>query len=122
MPTEPQPVTVSEVVQRAVEVCDPEGVSDALTSLLERYEDDDVPISAVPVIEDQLDVAVNEIDDPDTTPELAMARAVILYLAHRRDELNAGREELLRLAVRAELDGDPPPVLADWLVEQGVSW
>lgn len=122
MPAEPDPVTVAEVVQRAVEVCDPEGLSDALISLLERYEDDDVPISAVPVIEDQLDVVVNEIDDPETTPELAMARAVILYLAHRRDALNEGADRLLRLSVRAEFDGQPPPAVADWLTQQGVDW
>lgn len=122
MPAEPQPVTVAEVVQRAVEACDPEGVSDALISLLERYEDDDVPITAVPVIEDQLDVAVNEIDDPETTPELDMARAVILYLAHRRDELDEDRVQLLRLTVRAEFEGKPPPQLADWLTAQGIDW
>lgn len=122
MPTEPQPVTVSDAVKRAVEVCDPEGVNDALTSLLERYEDDDVPISAVPSLDEQLDVALNTIDDPDADPELAMAGCVIQYLARRRDELHEDRDELLRLTVRAELDGKPPPAIADWLVQQGVSW
>lgn len=122
MPTQPQPVTVAQVVQRAVEVCDPEGVSDALISLLERYEDDDVPITAVPVLADQLDVVVNEIDDPESTPELDMARAVILYLAHRRDELDEDPDELLRLAVRAEFGGKPPAQVADWLSAQGVEW
>ena len=122
MPAEPAPVTVAQVVQRAVEVCDPEGVSDALVSLLERYEDDDVPITAVPVLADQLDVVVNEIDDPESTPELDMARAVILYLAHRRDELNQNPDELLRLAVRAEFDGKPPAQVADWLTTQGIDW
>ena len=122
MPAEPAPVTVAQVVQRAVEVCDPEGVSDALVSLLERYEDDDVPITAVPVLADQLDVVVNEIDDPESTPELDMARAVILYLAHRRDELNQNSDELLRLAVRAEFDGKPPAQVADWLTTQGIDW
>ena len=122
VPAEPQPPTVSEVVKRAVEVCDPEGVSDALVSLLERYEDDDVPITAVPVLADQLDVAVNAIDDPETTPELDMARALILYLAHRRDELDGDPEELLRLAVRAEFDAKPPAQVADWLTSQGIAW
>ncbi len=119
---EPEPVTVAQVVKQAVEVCDPQGVSDALVSLLERYEDDDVPITAVPVLADQLDVVVNEIDDPVHAPELNMARAVILYLAHRRDELEEDPDELMRLAVRAEFDGKPPREVADWLTAQGLEW
>jgi len=50
-----------------------------------------------------------------------MARAITVYLAHRRDELDEDGETLLRLAARAEFGGDPPPAVAAWLVEQGVA-
>ena len=50
-----------------------------------------------------------------------MALAVAAYLAHRRDQLGAEREQVLRLAARAEFDGAPPPHVAAWLSERGVS-
>jgi hypothetical protein len=97
MPTEPQPITVFEVVRRAVEVCD-DGTSPGLDDLLLRFEDDD------------------ELEVP-----LTMARAVVTYLAYRRDELDEGPVELLRLAARAEFDGHPPEHVAQWLAMQGVT-
>jgi len=120
MPTEPQPVTVSEIVHRAVEICET-STSDALDELLARFEDDDRPITAIEDVEEMLDTAIGppELDDLDA--EVSMARAVILYLAHRRDELDADRIELLRLAARAEFSGHPPEHVEAWLSEQGVS-
>jgi hypothetical protein len=50
-----------------------------------------------------------------------MAVAVATYLAFRRDELDDDREELLRLAARAEYDGHPPDNVRAWLDQQGVS-
>ena len=49
-----------------------------------------------------------------------MARAIVVYLAHRRDELGSAPLELLRLAARAEFHGHPPPHVAQWLAQQGV--
>jgi hypothetical protein len=51
-----------------------------------------------------------------------MAQAVAVYLAHRRDELSEDPVELLRLAVRAEFDGQPPGGLQQWLREQQIDW
>ena len=45
MPTEPAPVTLFEVVRRAVQVCDPDG-DEGLEDLLERFEDDDEPLDS----------------------------------------------------------------------------
>ena len=122
MPAEPQPVTVSQVVHRAVEVTDPQGANDALADLLVRFEDNDEPVTAVEDFEEMLSEAANSIGDPDSDPELAVAQAVALYLAHRRDELNEDPVELLRLAARAEFDGHPPPLVADWLRVQEIDW
>jgi hypothetical protein len=49
-----------------------------------------------------------------------MAAAVATYLAFRRTEIERDREELLRLAARAEFKGRPPEVVPPWLSEQGV--
>jgi len=120
MPTEPQPVTLSQAVHVAVEVCD-DGSSNALDDLLARFEDDDEPISAIEDIEARLDEILGppELDEDD--PAFTMARAVIVYLAHRRDELDAAPGELLRLTARAEFAGDPPDQVVRWLAQQGVT-
>lgn len=41
MPTEPQPVTLAQVVRRAVEVCDPQDTDADLGDVLVRFEDAD---------------------------------------------------------------------------------
>jgi hypothetical protein len=50
-----------------------------------------------------------------------MAIAVATYLAFRRDQLDDDPADLLRLAARAEFDGNPPDNVASWLEEQGVA-
>jgi hypothetical protein len=120
MPTEPQPVTLSEVVHKAVEVCAGEAESEALDSLLERFEDADQPISSVEDIDEVVAEAIGAISGGDPEADLQMAGAVIVYLAYRRDELGAEASELLRLAARAEFDGHPPPEIEQWLADRGV--
>jgi hypothetical protein len=120
MPTEPAPVTVSEVVHRAVEVCE-SSTSESLDELLAKFQDDDRPIAAVEDVEEMVNIALGPPEFDDLDADVTMARAVILYLAHRRDELEAERTELLRLAARAEFDGRPPEHVEAWLSEQGVS-
>jgi hypothetical protein len=44
VPTEPQPVTMSRVVRRAVEVCE-DSTSTGLDELLQHFEDDDDPVA-----------------------------------------------------------------------------
>jgi hypothetical protein len=119
MPTEPAPVSLSEVVRTAVEVCD-DGTSEGLDDLLLRFEDADEPITTVVDIEERLDEALGPPDADEDEAPLTMARAVIVYLAHRRDELDAPPVELLRLAARAEFHGNPPEHVAQWLALQGV--
>jgi hypothetical protein len=111
---------MAEATHRAVEVCaDP--ASPGLDQLLERFQDDDEPISAIEDVEERLIQALGppELDDED--PALTMARAVVVYLAHRRDALNTEPTELLRLAVRAEFHNEPPEPVARWLDDQGLT-
>jgi hypothetical protein len=119
MPTEPEPVTLAEVVRRAVEACDA-GSSKALDELLARFEDADVPVASIEDIEATLDMAIGPVD-ADEDPPLAMGRAIVVYLRYRRDEVDAEPADLLRLAARAEFGDDPPEAVARWLAQQGVS-
>jgi hypothetical protein len=120
MPTEPQQVTLAEVVHRAVEVCE-DSSSEGLDELLERFEDADEPITAVEDIERRLNETLGPPDADESDASLTMARAVIAYLAHRRDELNQDPVELLVLASRAEFGAHPPEHVARWLELQGIA-
>jgi hypothetical protein len=120
MPTEPAPVTLAQVARRAVEVCDPSGADADLADLFERFEDADEPISAVGDIETRVAEAKGALDPEDEIPAVTMAAAVIVYLAHRRDEVSDDPEDILRLAARAEFDGAPPEHVQAWLDDRGV--
>src|SRR4051794_11464249 len=112
MSTEPGVPTLSEVVHRAVTVCDPDGDDQGLAELLERFEDSDEPVTAEPDVESTLAEAKGVVDPQDDDPAVQMAAAVATYLAHRRTQMPSEREELLRLAARAEFEGKPPPHVA----------
>jgi len=119
MPTEPSTPTLSEIVRRAAEVTDPG--NDLVEDLQQRTEDSDEPVTAIEDIDERIAEEVGRIDPEGDDPVLVMTAAVAVYLAHRRDELDAPRDELLRLAVRAEFDGSPPDDVSGWLAAEGVS-
>lgn len=110
--------SLAEVVRRAVDACDPAGTSDAAADFEERFQDRDEPVTAVPNVELALREAGVDPEDEDAVAVMIMA--VATYLAHRRTELDGDREQLLRLAARAEFDANPPGHVARWLSEQGV--
>jgi sirohydrochlorin ferrochelatase len=115
MPTEPAPVTLSQVVHRAVEVVDPDGADGDVADLLLRFEDADEPVSAVGDVEERLAEGAGAIDPQQESGPVQVARAVATYLAFRRDEVGDDPDEIVRLAIRAEYDGHPPEPVADWL-------
>jgi hypothetical protein len=121
MPTEPAPVTLFEVVRRAVQVCDPDG-DEGLDDFMERFEDDDEPLDATSaeVAEQRIAEAVGALDPQAEDPAVTMAAAVATYLAYRRDEVDDEPAEILRLAARAEFDGHPPDHVREWLAARGV--
>jgi hypothetical protein len=122
MPTEPQPVTLSQLIRRAVQICDPDGADDDLTELLARFEDADEPVTGIEEIEQRMAEATGALDPQEESPALQVAGAVTVYLAHRRDEADDDPDDILRLAVRAEFDGNPPLHVANWLEENGVEY
>ena len=120
MPTEPRPVSLFDIVKRAVEICDPDDEDARLGELLEQFEDDDEPVTAIENLEERLAIAVEGVDVEIEDPAVSMATATILYLAHRRDELHAHPSRILRLAARDEWKGDPPEQVVEWLADRGV--
>jgi len=120
MPTNPLPPSLAEVVNRAVDVVDPEGANDGVAELQRHLEDRDEPVTAVEDVDEVLAEAAGTVDPEGEDPEVVMAVAVASYLARRRDELDDVPEDILRLAARAELGSHPPTHVADWLAAQGV--
>ena len=108
--------TVSELVRHAVEICDPDGRDPALGRLEQQLEDDDEPVTAVENLEERLGLAAEGADYEAENPAVAVAGAVVLYLA-KGGEVSYDRDpsELMRLAVRAQWHGDPPNYVVDWL-------
>jgi hypothetical protein len=121
MPTDPEPVTLSQVVHRAVEVVDPDG-NEGLDDLLARFEDADEPLSSTGAESAAQRIAegVGALDPQEEDGAVQMAGAVATYLAFRRDEVDEEPGALLELAARAEFDGHPPAVVRDWLADLGI--
>jgi hypothetical protein len=113
--------TVFEVVERAVEICDPAGHDPALAELLRRFEDRDEPVTALGRrrTREFFEVAWTIMgEQPDLA--LVMAAAVATYLAYRRDELDDDPRDILRLAARAEFGRHVPDDVVEWLAARGV--
>jgi hypothetical protein len=120
VPTEPEPITLFEIVKRAVEICDPTDSDERLDRLLLQFEDADEPVTAIERLDERLAVAAEGVDVELADPAVSMAVAAVLYLAHRRNELGDEPHKILRLAARAEWKGDPPEAVRDWLADRGV--
>ena len=123
MPTEPQPVTLAQLVHRAAEITDPEGADDDVTALMQRFEDADWPVGGIlESLEQRMAEAAGALDPQEESPGLQMAAAVTVYLGHRRDEVDEQPDHVLRMAARAEYDGNPPAHVAQWLETAGIDY
>jgi hypothetical protein len=121
MPTEPEIVTLSQIVHRAVEIVDPDGANEDLVEFHRRFEDFDEPASALTEsIESRMAEATGVYDPQEESGPVQMVGAVVVYLTHRRDEVDREPEDILRMAARAEFHGSLPPVVAGWLDENGI--
>jgi hypothetical protein len=115
MPTDRNTISVSDLVREATAIVDPQGRDPAVVELATRFGDADEPVRGVlETLEERLAWGADE-DAP-----VVMAQALVLYLAHRLDEIDDDEEDLLRLAARAEFDGKPPDNVVAWLSERGV--
>ena len=120
MPTEPAPVTLSQVVHRAVEVCDPDGTDTDLADFFLRFEDADEPIAGLEDIEQRMAEAAGALDPEGDIPSLQMAAAVATYLAFRRDEVDEEPGGAAQARVARGVQRQPAGGCGEWLEEQGV--
>jgi len=120
VPTEPRPVSLAEIVRRAAEVVDPDDDDAAVGDFELVFEDADEPVRGLDDVEARVATALAELDPALANPWLSMLGAITTYLSYRRDELHAPPAELMRLAARAEWEGDPPSGVLDWLADRGV--
>ena len=115
MPTDRTLITLSDLVRRASAIVDVDGADDAVTEFAARHEDDDIPVrSILDGLEERLAWGADE------NPSVVMAQAVVLYLAHRFDEVEDDPDEILALAARSEFDGRPPAAVEEWLTRNGI--
>jgi hypothetical protein len=117
MPTDRTLITLSDLVRHAAGIVDVNGADDAVTEFVERYQDDDEPVRG---LLDGLEERVRWGADED--PPVVVAQAIVLYLAHRLDEVDDLPGDIVRLAVRSEMDGKPDAPIAAWLNEQGFEY
>src|SRR5215213_4987394 len=112
---EPDQITLSDLVRRAVAIVDPPGEDPAVEEFAVRFEDADEPVrGALDSLEERIRWGADE-DAP-----IVMAQAVTLYLAHRPEDVDNTPEHILLHAARAEFDGRPPANVEAWLADQGV--
>ena len=116
---EPRPVSLFDVVKRAADIVDPDDEDAVVGDFEQAFEDDDEPVAGLDVEERVADVLAR-LDPAVNNGSLSMAGALTVYLSFRRDELDADPEELIRLAVRAEFNGEPPQAVTDWLDERNL--
>ena len=114
MARNPDPLTLSELVRRAVEIVDPVDADAVLGDFEMRYEDADEPVTGIGNLEERIGFGADE------DPAVVMAQAVTLFLAHRRDQVDNDPDEVLSMAARAEFNGNPPESVVDWLTDRGV--
>ncbi len=120
MPTEPTPLTLAQVVRRAVEIVDPDDNDPRAGDFERAFEDADEPVRALDDVEARVGTVLADLDPAVQSGTLAMAGAITTYLSFRRDEARADPGELIRLAARAEWEGDPPGAVSSWLAERGI--
>jgi hypothetical protein len=115
-----RPVTLFQIVKRAVDIVDPDDDDPDMGQLEEVFEDADEPVTGIENLGERVALAIEGIDNEVESPAVSVVAATILYLAYRRDELEADPDDVLRLAARAEWKGDPPESVRNWLADRGV--
>lgn len=121
MPTEPAPITLSEIVRRACEIVDPDDNDAAIGDFEQAFEDDDEPARAAGDVSDRVADVLSRLDPAVNNGALAMAGAITVYLSYRRDELGVEPARLLALAAEAEWKGNPPAPVAEFLADRGIT-
>jgi hypothetical protein len=115
MSREPDPVTLFDVIRRAVDAADPDLQDPRLGDLLQQFEDAVEPVSGVDQLDEVLAEAELDVDADGEDPAVALAIAVARYLAHHRGALGVDGDRLVGEAVRWQWHDHPPQGVADLL-------
>jgi len=121
VPTEPRPVSLAEVVRRAAQIVDPDDEDAIIGDFQQAFEDADEPVAGLTDVQERVATVLADLDPAVNNGSLSVAAAITVYLSYRRDELAADPQELIRLAARAEWNGQPPAAVTDWLDEHNVA-
>jgi hypothetical protein len=107
--------SLSQLVRDAAGMVDPTD-SLALIGDFERwFEDDDQPAATVPNLERRLAAALDELDPEGSEPALAVAAAVVSYLATMPRHAPRDAERVIEQALRLQYGDDVPDSIAAWL-------
>ena len=109
-----EPLPLSELVRRACGIVDPDDEDGVVGEFELRFEDADEPVTGIDNLEERIAFGADE------DPAVTMAQAVVLHLAHKREDLDDDDIDILALAARSQFNGNPPQAVADWLVDRGV--
>ena len=110
-----RPVSLAQVVRRAAQIVDPDDEDALIGDFQQAFEDDDEPVAGIDDVQERVSEVLSQLDPAVNNGSLAVAGAVTVYLSFRRDELHEDPRELIRLAARAEWNGQPPGAVTDWL-------
>jgi hypothetical protein len=110
--------TVAGAIGRAAALCDPDATDESVTQLVERFEDDERPATALDLAQ-TLTTAVAEIDPEGESGALALTASAAGWLATNIDRSDE-REIVLREAARAAFEGSLPDEVSEWLTDQGL--
>ena len=118
---DPRPVSLAEVVRRAAQIVDPDDEDAIIGDFQQAFEDDDEPVAGIDDVQERVSEVLSALDPAVNNGSLAVAGAVTVYLGFRRDELHEDARELIRLAARAEWNGEPPEAVVEWLDDHNVT-
>jgi hypothetical protein len=74
-----RPVTLFEIVKRAVDIVDPDDDDPDMGQLEEVFEDADEPVTGIENLEERVALAIEGIDNEVESPAVSVAAATILY-------------------------------------------
>lgn len=107
---------VSEVVREAAAITDPGGADAAIGALVEIYEDDDRPSTAIEDLLGTLMATAEGIDLEGDEGGVEVTAAAAAWLAHNPAQANGHeRDHVVRESVRVAYKGKPPPQVESWL-------
>ena len=112
--------TVAEAVAKAAALCDLAGHDIGVIAMLEAYEDDARPTTAVEDLAGELGSTAGGVDPEGDSAAVEMTAAVAFWLATNIDQAD-DRERSLREAARLAYGDGAPAHVEDWLAEQGIT-